>query len=83
MQYRLNSQPVDEDLVQRLREKEACEMAAYPHSGSDSVLGTLAAVRQYLGTRLLSAARWVAFIAAAIGLVAAVLIATTPAAWPL
>lgn len=64
--------------------REACEMAAYPHSGSDSVLGTLAAVRQYLGTRLLSAARWVAFIAAAIGLVgAAVLIATTPAAWPL
>ena len=59
-------------------------MAAYSHSGSDSVLGTLAAVRQYLGTRLLSAARWVAFIAAAIGLVgAAVLIATTPAAWPL
>lgn len=59
-------------------------MAAYSHSGSDSVLGTLAAVRQYLGTRLLSAARWGAFIAAAIGLVgAAVLIATTPAAWPL
>jgi hypothetical protein len=26
-----NHQPVDEDLVQRLREKEACEMATHLH----------------------------------------------------
>jgi hypothetical protein len=31
MLYSTVPQPVDEDLVQRLREKGACEMATHPH----------------------------------------------------
>ena len=84
MLYSTVPQPVDEDLVQRLREKGACEMATHPHRPARAAPRSPALDSPSLGTRLLTAAQWSLALLGIFCLIGvAVVIATTPQAWPL
>lgn len=64
--------------------REACEMATHPHHRSRCTSGGLAFARPSLRTKLLIAAQWSLTIVGIFCLIGvAVVIATTPEAWPL
>lgn len=64
--------------------REACEMATHPHRPARAAPDSPAFDRPGLGAKLLTAAQWGLGLLGIIGLIGvAVVIATTPEAWPL